>query len=201
MSKITRRIALLLALLSCVFSSKIYAQTPAQNQNAQAPQQQADINQQQPASLPQLLNLTPDQLARIKAINEQSRDEFRAAQQHLNQTRRALEEAIYSDTADESVVQQRARDVVEAQAALVRLRTRTEFSVRQVLTQEQLATLRAIRMAARQRARANRLNQTAAPGQRANRRQALPALNERNLKPEAAPPLRPRQNAPLRRPR
>src|SRR3712207_8417635 len=50
---------------------------------------------------------------------------------------RSLDESIYSDALDESLVEQRAREVSEAHAALVRLRAQTELRVRRVLTPEQ----------------------------------------------------------------
>ena len=75
----------------------------------------------------------------------------RALNQRLNQARRALDEAIYSDAVDEALIEQRARDVAEAQAALVRLRAQTELRVRRVLTPEQLQTFRRLRFEARRR--------------------------------------------------
>jgi Spy/CpxP family protein refolding chaperone len=59
--------------------------------------------------------------------------------------RRALDEAIYSDAAQDSLVEQRTRELATGQAALVRLRAATELKVRRVLTAEQLQTFRELR--------------------------------------------------------
>ena len=74
----------------------------------------------------------------------------------LNQARRALDEAIYADALDEALVEQRAREVAEAQAAVVRNRAQTELRVRRVLTPEQLQTFRDLRFRARQQKRIER---------------------------------------------
>ncbi|HEX8748784.1 MAG TPA: hypothetical protein VF717_16545, partial [Pyrinomonadaceae bacterium] len=55
--------------------------------------------------------------------------------------------------ADEAVVEQRARELAEAQAAQVRLQAFVELSVRRVLTPEQLQTFRDLRMRAERRNR------------------------------------------------
>ena len=84
----------------------------------------------------------------MRSIQSESVPQARALNQRLNQARRALDEAIYSDTVDEALIEQRARDVAEAQAALVRLRAQTELRVRRVLTPEQLQQFRIIRQQA-----------------------------------------------------
>ena len=109
------------------------------------------------------LNLTPDQIERIRAINEQNRAQWRAARQQLNQAQRALEEAIYSDTADEAVIEESARAVATAQGEVVRLRALTELNIRRVLTPDQLSTLRNLRRQARSALRDRRFGSQGGP--------------------------------------
>jgi Spy/CpxP family protein refolding chaperone len=91
------------------------------------------------------LNLTPDQIERIRVIREENKEEWLAARQRLRQAQRALDEAIYTDNADEAIIEERAREAATAQAALVRMRALTELKIRRVLTREQLITLRNLR--------------------------------------------------------
>ena len=119
------------------------AQTGAAPPPAQAQENAAtQANPNDPAALLKQLNLSPDQIAQVRAIQSENVPQARTLNQRLNQARRALDEAIYSDTVDEALIEQRARDVADAQAALVRLRAQTELRVRRVLTPEQLQTFR-----------------------------------------------------------
>lgn len=123
------------------------------------------------------LNLTPEQRGRLRQIRRQSEPEARALGRRLREARRALDEAVYSDHVDESVVEQRTRELAEAQAAVVRLRAQTELRVRRVLTPEQLQTFRGLRQEAlRQRLLQRRRDPEARRADRRNRRlrRALP---------------------------
>ena len=91
------------------------------------------------------LNLTPEQIQKIRAINAELRDQRQAANQRLRQAQRALAEAIESPTPNEALIDQRSREVAEAQAATIRLRSLTEARVLQVLTPEQRIRLREMR--------------------------------------------------------
>jgi Spy/CpxP family protein refolding chaperone len=132
----TMALTLFLFLLS---ASQVIAQTPDEAAPADATQGNQDAN------WVTALGLTPDQVARIRTIRQENRLEWQTARQRLNQAQRALEEAIYSDDASEALVEQRTREVAEAQAAEVRLRARTELGIRRVLTPQQLSTFRLIR--------------------------------------------------------
>jgi len=92
-----------------------------------------------------VLGLTPDQINRIRGIRQQNSLEWQAARRRLNQAQRALDQAIYSDEANETVIEERAREVATAHAADVRLRAQTELSIRRVLTPQQLSTFRMVR--------------------------------------------------------
>jgi Spy/CpxP family protein refolding chaperone len=136
-------------LLLILFSARVQAQsTDAAQQNEgerRAKQQREALRDPLRA-----LNLTPDQLQQIRAIREQSKDEWRVARQRVAEAHRALDEAIYSDNVNEALVEERSREVGIAQAAVARLRALTELKIRRVLTPEQLNTLRFMRQQARE---------------------------------------------------
>ncbi len=141
------------------------------------------------------LNLTPEQRAQLREIRRGSVPQERAFQRRLNAARRALDEAIYADEVSEALVEERARELSQAQAALVRLRAQTELRVRRVLTTEQLQSFRDLRQGARLRQRAQRRRAL-----RNQRQQPGPAAGPA-LRPEAQPGTTPGQQSPsLRRP-
>jgi Spy/CpxP family protein refolding chaperone len=143
----TRRIVLASILLMLfAIGSGVFAQ-------ATQTQSQVDPNQAQAQNLRanqlpdfQFLDLTPDQIQRIRAINAELKDERRAAGTQLRQTQRALAEAVESTTPDETLIAQRSREVAAAQANTIRLRSLTEARVLQVLTPEQRTRLREMRL-------------------------------------------------------
>src|SRR5436305_3131560 len=131
--------ALFLFLLA-ISTSRALAQTPGEGPPPPEAGQDDQTQNWQGA-----LNLTPDQVGKIRSILEEKKLERQTAGRRLNQALRALDEAIYSDNATEAVIEQRAREVAEAQAAQVRLRAMTELNIRRVLTPDQLSTFRKIR--------------------------------------------------------
>ncbi len=104
----------------------------------------------------------------MREIREQSVPQAQSLTRRLNQARRALDESIYSDALDEALVEQRVREVAEAQAAVVRNRAQTELRVRRVLTPEQLQTFRDLRLRARQQKRIERRLERGLPVRRPN---------------------------------
>lgn len=112
------------------------------------PQEAAQEPAEQNANLANELKLTPEQIGRIAAIREQTKDERRRINQRVRQAQRALEEAIYADDASQSLIDERMRELSAAQADSTRLRVRTEMNIRSALRPEQLAALREIRMRA-----------------------------------------------------
>ena len=116
------------------------AQNPAESARPQVPPPQGD----QFADL-RPLNLTPDQIQRIRLINMELKDERQAANLKLRLTQRALTEAIESPNPNEALIEQRSREVAEAQANTIRLRSLTEARILQVLTPEQRVRLREMR--------------------------------------------------------
>ncbi len=91
------------------------------------------------------LNLTPEQREQIRLIREQNRDERALVGQRVRETNRALEEALETESPDESLVEQRLREAGAAQVAATRMRILTELKIRRVLTPEQRALLRNLR--------------------------------------------------------
>jgi Spy/CpxP family protein refolding chaperone len=139
------------------------------------------------------LNLTPDQIQRIRAINAELKDERQTAVQRLRQSQRSLAEAIESPTPSEALIDQRSREVADAQAATIRIRSLSEARILQVLTPEQRIRLREMR----QRNQAlRRGGGQQLPRNRGNRRQDGVQGNNNTLAP-----LRPGQRKILRQQR
>src|ERR1051325_1395404 len=158
--KIILRLMLTVALMILGSTVGALAQTtPPQTQIEPAPTQ-TQITQAQQVPDFRALNLTPEQVQKIRAINQELKDERQAANLKLRQAQRALAEAVESPTPDEALISQRSREVAEAQANTIRLRSLTEARILQVLTPDQRVKLREMR----QRNLANRrLNQQQSP--------------------------------------
>ena len=136
-----RNLSLLALALVLTVTLPSFAQEPAIN-SAQA--QRPAETQQPPANQDPLenLQLTGEQRAAIRAIRIANRDEQMALNQRLRQANRALEDALDADYPNEALIEQRVKELGEAQAAVVRLRVRRELRIRRVLTPAQQATLR-----------------------------------------------------------
>lgn len=141
-------------LIFSLFFMSTAAKAQAQDDDAQVVAGQND----QQRNLRDLLNLTSQQREQIRQIQESNKEDFRAARQQLKQAQRALDEATYADTVNEAVIEDRAREVATAQAALIRLHAVRELKIRRVLTADQLNTLRALRQQARANQRERRLD-------------------------------------------
>jgi Spy/CpxP family protein refolding chaperone len=134
------------------------------------------------------LDLTPDQIAKVRAIREGAKDERMAINQRLRQAQLALDDAIETDNASETLIEQRARELAEAQVAATRMRAITELRIRRVMTPEQLAKLRTLRQQAQQ-FREDRRNQGPAQIRREDRQQIRrDALQPGSPRPYQAPP-------------
>lgn len=150
------------------------------------------------------LNLSPDQLREIRAIREQNREEWRAVRLRLAEAHRALDEAVYADQINENLIEERAREVGAAQAAVARMRAITELKIRRVMTPEQLNTLRAMRQQARAAAATNTRQENVRQRQRRERlgrRDGSGSLQRENLNNQnSAPSTRGNDELPGRRP-
>jgi Spy/CpxP family protein refolding chaperone len=142
---LSKQTAMILAIVF-VFLLGISSPLEVRAQNPDEPQQDdAPAQASQDSNWRTLLNLTPDQMVRIRAIRQQNVTEAQTIRRRVRQAQRALDQAIYSDNASEAEIEQRTRELVEAQAIEVRLRALTELSIRRVLTSEQLNIFRRIR--------------------------------------------------------
>jgi Spy/CpxP family protein refolding chaperone len=194
--------------LALAFALRAPAQSVAGPQQSPAPSTVSPQEQTQQPSQGQLeliraLNLTSEQRAQIAQIRQETEEQARQINVRVRRARRALEQAIYADHADEPVVQQRSKEVAEAEAARVQMRADAELKVRRVLTPEQFATFRELRRQAqvtqrrqqndpdatvtqRPAARQNQRNPARAGGNAAAvpslipRRQRQPAANRKN---------------------
>jgi Spy/CpxP family protein refolding chaperone len=149
---------------SVLFALPFFLQAPAaraQSVKQDAPQAEQPEGARQQGRVPgnalmRRLNLTAEQRERLREIRAQSESGARELTRRVRLARRALDEAIYADGLDESVVEQRARALTDAQAEVLRLRMTTELKVRRVLTPEQLRAFRQLRRQAQRRQRLQR---------------------------------------------
>lgn len=164
---------------SCVTMLAQQTQTP--NQMDPVQMQTAQTQATQANQLPdfRMLNLTPDQIQKIREINMGLKDERQAANLKLRQAQRALAEAVESPTPNEDVIARRSSEVAEAQANTIRLRSLTEARILQVLTPEQRMRLREMRQRNLALRRANQQQQNPnGLGQRQGlRKQNVPLLS------------------------
>ena len=162
---------------------------------AQATQQQQNASDAAPTQTNQAdqmlgpLNLTQDQIQKIRSINADLRVERDEANLRLRLAQRSLREAIQSPTPDETLISQRSKEVADAQANTIRLRSLTEARILQVLTPDQRIKLRELRQQAMMR---RNTNQQQMPRALQRRQNAL----QRNQNPNA---LTPRQQQRLLR--
>jgi Spy/CpxP family protein refolding chaperone len=119
------------------------------------------------------LNLSPDQIQKIRAINAELKDQRQAAGMKLRQAQRALAEAVESPTPNETLIDQRSHELADAQAATIRLRSLAESRILQVMTPEQRIRLREMRQ--QNQALRRQSNQQQLPGRvlRQQRRQGI----------------------------
>ena len=159
---------------------------PSQTQSTQMSPQGDPIRQ---------LNLTADQVEKIRAIREQNKDERFALNQRLRRAQRALDDAIQADNSSEALIEQRAHELADVQAAATRMRAITEIRIRHVLTAEQLIKLRALRQQAQNSREERRIqgnNDQMRPRDAFQRRRDALQRNG-NLRPNVGPRVRQRQ--------
>lgn len=140
MRKVFLSILFLIA-ASAISAEQISAQSAAPDNKANTERR---AGKRRP-NLFQELGVTAEQREQIRDLRKQGRDEFTAAQRKLREANKALDAAIYSDALDEQLVEQLIAERNEAEAALSRLKTMSELSLRKILTPEQVAKFREIR--------------------------------------------------------
>ncbi len=184
MNKSILRRSLILTFAAIAFACQLAMQARAQTSESQSPnalqQAQAQNGQLQMPNLAEL-NLMPDQIQRIRAINADLKDQRQVAAQRLRQAQRALADAMESPNQNESLIDQRSREVADAQAANIRLRALSEFRILQVLTPDQRVKLREMRMRNQALRREERLQNNQRP--RILRRDALQRRQGGKLSP------------------
>ena len=171
-----------------LFEVLVSAQSPTPQNPIEPPQTQTQTTQANQASqLPDFaqLNLLPEQIQKIRAINAELKDQRQAANLRLRQAQRALAEAVESPTPNEALIDQRSHELADAQATTIRLRSLAESRILQVMTPEQRIQLREMRQ--RNQALRRQANQQQGAGNVVRQRQQGVQRNP-NM-----PPLRPNQ--------
>lgn len=107
---------------------------PAQNQ-------QLDVR----GTILRQLGLSREQFQQIRRVNAERKPLMDAANMRLKAANRALDEAIYADQVNEVDVQARLKEFQLAQADVAKIRFTSEFSIRRILTPEQLLRFRELR--------------------------------------------------------
>ena len=171
-------------ILACTLVS-VQAQT-----STQQPQTQ-DATQAQTTQAPNLqaeLGLTPDQIQKWRALNQELRPQEVAGNLKVREAKRALAEAMEAPSPNEDLIKQRAKEFADAQSAMTQLQVLRQARVLQILTPEQRVKLKEIK----EKIQAIRQNQ----------RQSVNGLNQRQqqrLKRQNAPLLTPAERRALRR--
>jgi Spy/CpxP family protein refolding chaperone len=136
----------LLPLGFAISTARAQDEMPPEDDDAPPPIERQRPPQNRRPELLRALNLSPRQIQQIRRVNQSQRAARQEAQYRLREANRALDEAIYADAPDENLVRERMKQVQTAQAELIKLRTATEFAIRQILTPEQLAKFRQLRL-------------------------------------------------------
>ena len=101
-----------------------------------------------PDSIEQL-HLTPEQRQRIRMIFEENKTERQQINRRFREANVALDQALDAEPIDQNLIEQRLNELAAAQTAQMRMRIQTELKIRRELRPEQLATLRQLRLQAR----------------------------------------------------
>jgi Spy/CpxP family protein refolding chaperone len=161
-----------------------------QGQTTTPQPQTQDATQTQTTQAPNLqteLGLTPDQIQKWRALNQELRPQEVAGNLKVREAKRALAEAIEAPSPNEDQIKQRAKELADAQSAMTQLQALRQARVLQILTPEQRVKLKEIK----------EKNQAI---RRANQQQGLNGLNQRQqLKRSNAPLLTPAQRRAIRR--
>ena len=112
----------------------------------------ASYAQDAPATGPdpiEQLRLTPEQRQRIRTIFEENKTERQQINRRFREANVALDQALDAEPTDQNLIEQRLNELAAAQTAQLRMRIQTELKIRRELRPEQLATLRQLRLQAR----------------------------------------------------
>ena len=115
----------------------ITAQTETQDKPAAQPTPTPNLQEE--------LNLTPDQIQKWRALNQELRPQEVAGTTRVKEARHALTEAMESPAPNEELIKQRAKELADAQSAMTQLNALRQARVLQILTPEQRVKLKEIR--------------------------------------------------------
>src|SRR4029434_6075284 len=101
------------------------------------------------AGMIEQLRLTPEQRQKIRMIFEETKTERQQINRRLREANMALDQALDFEPTDQNLIEQRLNEFAAAQSAQMRMRVQTELKIRRELRPEQLATLRQLRIKAR----------------------------------------------------
>ena len=145
------------------------------------------------------LDLSPDQIQRIRRFNKDRRAVTQQSQRRLKAANQALDEAINTN-ADEAEVQARQKEIQAAHADFVRNRTVNEQFVKQVLTPEQFDRFRGLQADYKQmrkqagiNAKQNVINNRRKDTPNNVQNEGLPNKDARNLNNSSLTPRQQRQ--------
>jgi Spy/CpxP family protein refolding chaperone len=160
-----------------LLTAPVAVSTCMAQQADQSVDQQPEAQQRVPVEDPiRELNLSPAQRAQIREIRQQLQGERAVINQRLRETNQALTTALEAESPDESLIEQRLRDLAAAQAAQMRMRVLSEVRIRRVLTPEQRVLLRELRQANEFRRRENQRRENPLPRGLRNQRNTLAPL-------------------------
>ena len=91
------------------------------------------------------LGLSPEQVQKIRRMNQERRPTMMEARRRMGEAAQNLDLAIYGESVNDSEIQTRLKEFQAAEAELSRLRFENELAVRKVLTPEQLVRFRELR--------------------------------------------------------
>lgn len=184
----TRTTKIRVVLLATVFVFTCALISIQAQPTTQQPQtQDATQTQTQAPNLQTELNLTPDQIQKWRALNQELRPQEVAGNLKVREAKRALAEAMEAPNPSEDLIKQRAKEFADAQSAMTQLQALRQARVLQILTPEQRMKLKEIR----ERNQAVR---------RANQQRGGNGLNQQQqLKRANAPLLSPAQRRAIRR--
>jgi Spy/CpxP family protein refolding chaperone len=131
---------------------------PGQRRRGPNQEQKRRLQQQ----LMQAIGLTDDQRTRMAVIRRSHEDALISAGRRLRQARQSLNRSIMNEQYDEALIRQRAEELIQAQADMIRLQARVRTEVRSVLTSQQVVRFneleRRLRRQMREQQRENQLN-------------------------------------------
>ena len=184
-TKTTDVLILLLTIIFILACTLVSVQAQTATQQPQTP----DATQMQTTQAPNLqteLGLTPDQIQKWRALNQELRPQEVAGNLKVREAKRALAEAMEASSPNEDLIKQRAKELADAQSAMIQLQALRQARVLQILTPEQRVKLKEIK----EKIQAIRQNQ----------RQSVNGLNQRQRQKRSnAPQLSPAERRALRR--